>query len=155
MPLKVNRLTRLADLLEGYSERPGVPAFSLDSWSETQLQRRGMLWWAEQVQCHTTACAVGLACLTETFKDDGLTWYLSGTTIVPKYRAAEEWKAVQSFFGLSKRQAIKLFDGDDYDGPIHGPDAAKAVAAEIRKLIAAPVAARPQVKKPKLTVVAA
>ena len=149
MALKINRLSRLASLLENYKEDAGLPAISLDSWSETELRRRGFLWWAqEEIRCHTTACAVGLACLTETFKEDGLSWFLNGTTIVPKFGNVDDWKAVQSFFGLSERQAFKLFDGDDYDGPIYGPEAAKAVAAAIRKLIASKTKIAGWEKKP-------
>ena len=137
--LKTSRLERLAILLENYREGDDVPKFSLDAWSVTEHRRAGFLWWGT-ITCHTQACAVGLACLSGEFAADGLSCRLDGNSITPLYRSGEyqkaDWYAVEAFFGLTNAESTRLFDGSEYDGAIYGPDAAKAVAARIRELIA-------------------
>ena len=64
--LKVNRLSRLATLLEnGTAESMGLK-FDLGDWSESSSKRGGFLWLQKNI-CHTAACAVGLACLSGRF----------------------------------------------------------------------------------------
>lgn len=155
MPLKVERLTRLADLLEKYEESDTDPQFSLDAWGRSEITRRGALWWRTELVCHTQACAVGLACLSGAFASDGLSWRQEGNNIIPIFRTGAyqvaEWKAVEEFFGLTATQAERLFDGGAYDGAIYGPDAAKLVAKHIRALIAAQIAKPKRVRRKRTT----
>ena len=128
------RLSRLATLLEGYRDRD-APRFSLQNWGETETQRRGFLWLRRHT-CNTAACAVGLACVSGVFAEDGLS-YDEGNNgaLTPMFDGIEGWSAVKTFFGLDQSQAVRLFAEHSYD-VIEGEIAAQAVAARIRQVIA-------------------
>lgn len=132
-----NRLERLAALLE--KEAYGAVGFDLAAWGTFHDTIQGK-WWQKKttVRCYTCACAVGAACLSGEFKEDGLGFTSSYGDISPTFNGSSEWDAVQDFFGISRKQAHKLFSCSSYDGPTAGPKAAAAVARRIRKLIARP-----------------
>lgn len=153
MTLKTNRLSRLADLLERYDGAPNAPAFDLENWGSVTVKRRGFLW-LQKAECHTHACAVGLACLSGAFAADGLTFKLDPDInggLEPVFASHAGYPAVQAFFGLTEKQAANLFSVDAYDGATRGPEAAKAVAARIRALI---VPKPKRVRKSKRTIAA-
>jgi hypothetical protein len=129
------RLKRLAELLEGYRDSD-VTRFDLQNWGKFESQRAGFLW-LHQRSCNTAACAVGLACGSGIFAEDGLSYDLDkiNLQLTPLFRDLEGWSAVKSFFDLDQVQAVKLFAEHSYE-LTEGEAAARAVAARIRKMIA-------------------
>jgi hypothetical protein len=129
------RLKRLAVLLEGYRDSD-VTRFNLQNWGKFESQRAGFLW-LYQRSCNTAACAVGLACGSGIFAEDGLSYELDKTNmeLTPLFRDLEGWTAVKSFFDLDQVQAVKLFAQHSYE-LTEGEAAARAVAARIRNMIA-------------------
>jgi hypothetical protein len=127
------RLERLAILLEGY--RGGnAPRFDLQSWGVSETQRSGFLWLGRHA-CNTAACAVGLACRSGIFAEDGLCCDADKSGgLTPMYRGLEGWNAVKSFFDLDQVQAVRLFAEHSYE-VTEGEAAARAVAARIRQVI--------------------
>lgn len=132
MTVNVARLDRLATMLENY--QTGEIKFDLENWGSTQIKRQGFLWF-KKVECGFAACAIGLACLSREFRDEGL-GYAKDThdEIFPTFRAKTNWAAVEAFFGLSYDQALNLFQDTRYKCS-KGSEGAYAVAARIRKLI--------------------
>jgi hypothetical protein len=132
--MNCERLERLATLLEGY-RASNAPRFDLQSWGESRLQRRGLLW-LRQHPCNTAACAVGLACGSGIFAEDGLS-YDQGKNggLTPMFRGVQGWNAVKSFFDLDQIQVVRLFAEHSHD-TTEGEAAAQAVATRIRQLIA-------------------
>jgi hypothetical protein len=129
------RLKRLAVLLEGYRDSD-VTRFDLQNWGKFESQRAGFLW-LHQHSCNTAACAVGLACGSGIFAEDGLSYEVDKTNmeLTPLFRDLEGWTAVKSFFDLDQVQAVKLFAQHSYE-LTEGEAAARAVAARIRNMIA-------------------
>jgi hypothetical protein len=129
------RLKRLAVLLEGYRDSD-VTRFDLQNWGKFESQRAGFLW-LHRHSCNTAACAVGLACGSGIFAEDGLSYELDKTNmeLTPLFRDLEGWTAVKSFFDLDQVQAVKLFAQHSYE-LTEGEAAARAVAARIREMIA-------------------
>ena len=135
--LKVGRLSRLATLLENETAKSLGLKFNLETWGDYDIEHTGVLFWKKENICQTTACAVGLACLSGEFKADNLKYARNGLgNIYPIYAEDDRWDAVEAFFGLTEKEAIDLFYEDSYDGPVSGPLAEKAGAKRIRALIA-------------------
>jgi hypothetical protein len=129
------RLKRLAVLLEGYRESDAT-RFDLQNWGKFESRRAGFLW-LDQHSCNTAACAVGLACGSGIFAEDGLACEVDkiNMELTPLFRDLEGWSAVKSFFDLDQVQAVELFAEHSYE-LTEGEAAARAVAARIRKMIA-------------------
>ena len=129
------RLKRLAVLLEGYRDGD-VTRFDLQNWGKFETQRAGFLW-LDQRSCNTAACAVGFACGSGIFAEDGLSYEVDkiNMELTPIFRDLEGWSAVKSFFDLDHVQAVELFAAHSYE-LTEGEVAAQAVAARIRKMIA-------------------
>jgi hypothetical protein len=128
------RLTQLAILLDGYRDSH-TPRFDLQSWGESETQRGGFLW-LRQHTCNTAACAVGLACGSGVFAEDGLSYDEDANGgLTPIFGGIEGWSAVKSFFDLDQTQAVRLFAEHSYD-VTEGEAAAQAVAARIRQMTA-------------------
>lgn len=133
MTINTERLGRLAGLLEQYTETPKGPRFDLCGWSHCDYRRGGFLW-LQTVECGTTACAVGLACLSGEFIKDGLGFVRFAGVMLPTYAGEDNWPAIESFFGLNEDQSRALFSEDAYKVS-RGPVAAAAVAHRIRRMI--------------------
>ena len=129
------RLTRLAALLKGYRDSD-APRFDLQSWGKSESQWTGFLWLSQR-SCNTAACAVGLACDSGIFAEDGLSYEVDKKNggLTPTFRNLEGWSAVKSFFDLDQAQAVRLFAEHSYE-VTEGDAAAQAVAARIRRMIA-------------------
>jgi hypothetical protein len=129
------RLKRLAVLLEGYRDND-APRFDLQNWGKAENQRAGFLW-SGQRSCNTAACAVGLACDSGVFAEDGLSYEVDkkNSGLNPIFRDLEGWSAVKSFFELDQVRAARLFAEHSYE-VTEGEAAAQAVAARIRQMIA-------------------
>jgi hypothetical protein len=83
------------------------------------------------------ASAVGLACGSGIFAEDGLCCDADKSGgLTPMYRGLEGWNAVKSFFDLDQVQAVRLFAEHSYE-VTEGEAAARAVAARIRQVIVA------------------
>jgi hypothetical protein len=131
MKLEHARLEKLAILLDGYRHDPNRPDFNLKSWGVVETRRRGFLW-LKRVECGTTACAVGLACLSGAFAADGLTYEIEKRGMIPLYGDCDNWEAVEAFFGLTRKQSTLLFSADEY---LEGSGTPLAVAKRIRALV--------------------
>jgi hypothetical protein len=82
--------------------------------------------------CGTTACAVGHACVSPVFNEQGLELSVWDG---PKFGEFDGWSAVREFFELNTVDANYLFDMDKY---IQGPlTLAGDVADRIEAFIAA------------------
>ena len=132
--MRRERLKQLAELLEGYRDR-GVPHFDLQTWGKSENQRGGFLWLVQR-SCNTAACAVGIACDSGVFAEDGLTYEVDekNSGLTPIFRDLEGWSAVKAFFDLDQIQAVRLFAEHSYEVS-EGEIAAQAVAARIRQMI--------------------
>lgn len=150
--MKTNRLLRLASLLDNYQDSSNVPEFYLGSWGDVEHKRKWLF--GHKVSCNTTACAVGLACLSGEFDADGLEYMEDESSIWPVFAGQKEWFAVQVFFGLTSDQSYDLFDMRSYDGAIRGAQAAKEVSARIRELVQTsfPANAPPKLERHKAAV---
>jgi hypothetical protein len=129
------RLTRLAVLLEDYRDG-NSPRLDLEGWGKVKIKRGGFLWLGER-SCNTAACAIGLACGSGIFAEDGLSFEVGKKNgeLTPTFRGLEGWSAVKSFFDLDQAQAVRLFAEHSYD-VTEGEASAKAVVTRIRQLIA-------------------
>jgi hypothetical protein len=133
--MNCERLKRLVVLLEGYRDRD-APRFDLQNWGKSENRRVGFLWLGQR-SCSTAACAVGLACDSGVFADDGLSYGVNkeNSGLIPVFRDLEGWSAVKFFFDLDQVQAANLFAEHSYE-VTEGEAAAQAVAARIRQMIA-------------------
>lgn len=125
-----DRLRRLAKLLCKQAEKEHsskrTVKFDLIHWGEsrTKLTR----------SCGTTACAVGLACLTPEFQKEGLTSCGNNKRLIPMFNGQRSWDAVKSFFGISYEEAKELFSYMAYSTSV-GPDAAMAISERITRFV--------------------
>jgi hypothetical protein len=132
--MNCERLRRLAMLLDVYRDS-STPRFDLQSWGASKTQRGGFLW-LRQHTCGTAACAVGLACGSGVFAEEGLTYSSDKKGgLTPMFGELEGWNAVKLFFDLEQDQAVRLFAEHSY-AVTEGEAAAQAVAARIREMIA-------------------
>lgn len=116
------RLLKLAKLLEADAKKPKGVKFDLETWGQTEKAHQFV-----KADCGTQACAVGLACVSGSFKNEGLRFGLddkgliypevdnpgfSGLFYEPRSITGEE--AVKHFFDLTKREARFLFFPQKY-----------------------------------------
>lgn len=148
--MNVQRLIRLAELLEADAANPtglkfdlgfwGVPAeFSGTGYGERdKLIESGLKLPAADktvINCNTAACAVGLAVLSEAFAKEGLTGHIDYSgELIPEFENNEGWDAVTRFFDINDADAARLFTSGEY--PVSkGAAAEEAVALRIRSYV--------------------
>jgi len=132
--MNCERLERLAALLEGHRDRE-APRFDLQSWGASKSRRGGFLCLRED-SCNAAACAVGLACSSSVFANDGLSYEADANgAITPIFGDFQGWTAVKAFFDLDQSQAARLFAAHSYE-LTEGEAAPRAVATRIRQTIA-------------------
>jgi hypothetical protein len=69
----------------------------------------------ERWHCGTTACAVGHACVTPAFKDQGLHLHRNAHgKMTPAFDGEIGWDAVCEFFEIGDRNAEHLFSANRY-----------------------------------------
>jgi hypothetical protein len=126
------RLLRLADLLEANAKNEKGVKFDLDSWAKLPPGK-------VTLDCRTTACAVGLACISGEFEE--LTYrrgLLTPSKLIPLFRELIGWDAVERFFGLNEDRAYRLFNDKFYPPEKRkGAKGERAVAYRIRRMVAA------------------
>jgi len=152
--MNVERLIRLAELLEADAANEKGVKFALDVWaSDARLQDEEAISLMDYdelkkfhytkdtkhipVDCNTAACAMGLAAISGAFAADGLTWTLNGgecKMLVPKIGAAENFGAAEVLFNIDDVTAKQLFDPSYYE-VTKGAEAELAVANRIRALV--------------------
>lgn len=138
------RLLKLADLLEADAENPTGIKFDLDSWGGLEGIPRNRTPKVIPVDCGTTACAVGLACISGAFKKEGLSYKLTsfnnggGNNISPRFKRSKEMEAVRNFFEIDSDQSYHLFVHWHYPkGLTTGAAGEREVAKRIREMVAA------------------
>lgn len=139
-PIGRRRLLKLADLLEADASNERGVKFDLGTWAR-KLDRRSFPKHLKKLDCNTSACAVGLACLSGVFKEEGLHWVSLASedenNIIPLFGIEEGFSAVQYFFGLTYRQSEWLFLDHEYPTEERqGQRGERAVAKRIRDFVA-------------------
>lgn len=143
------RLIRLAALLEKDAKNKTGVKFDLDRWGETEKAKKFV-----KADCGTTACAVGLACVSGAFKKDGLTFELDDKGFIYPKMSNPNWDgiiysqsvlsgedAVNELFGLTKQETRFLFFSQHYpEKETKGAVGELAVARRIRDFVAGKVA---------------
>lgn len=134
------RLLKLADLLEADAANPKGVKFDLQSWAERPNAQRFPRQ-IKRLDCNTQACAVGLACLSGVFAEEGLHWkpMCGDNNINPMFEDRDGYSAVVAFFALTPDEAMDLFDAHKYRNsglPSIGAAAERLVATRIRELVA-------------------
>lgn len=144
-------LLRGADLLEADANNPNGIKFDLGVWvkpSSTGAEEPVFYTFPEPVEklpvnCETTACAVGLFCLSGQFEKDGLGYEFhqqsGGYILIPTFTDKDgdkfdTFQAAAQLFRISHDDAQYLFDPDSYD-VVAGAGAELDVAARIRNFI--------------------
>jgi hypothetical protein len=137
--MHAERLLKLADLLEADAARPDGIKFDLGTWGRW---RNGE---APSLSCGTTACAMGLAALSGSFAEDGLTYaieWLPDRTIggyggiSVKFDDQYNLDAAAQLFGITGEAADFLFVPDAYDVTPVGAEGECVVAQRIRDFVA-------------------
>jgi hypothetical protein len=125
------RLLKLARLLMADARNKKGVKFSLSLWATTE-NSLGI----PEVDCGTTACAVGLACISGEFRRAGLSYAMRGSQIIPFYKGRTEWAAVRSFFGLGDSADSYLFSQFSYPRKYRrGATGERYVAKRIREFV--------------------
>jgi hypothetical protein len=133
------RLLKLAALLIADAKNKKGSRFDLESWaSNMDGNRMPQPSKFKVLDCNTSACAVGLACLSGAFKRSGLSWrsHKEDNNIIPIFKGQEGFGAVEEFFGIDFQEAEWLFVVHSYDGPTMGAAGERAVANRIRRFVA-------------------
>jgi hypothetical protein len=145
------RLLKLADLLEADAKNKKGVKFDLGTWASPSGDSWNRQWNTKEdeikVDCGTTACAVGLACISGAFARSGLTYtykpsWMGGFHLIPKFDGSKEFPAVAKFFGVEKSEALWLFSAEQYpDNKTTGAAGERFVAKRIRDFVAGKVSA--------------
>lgn len=137
------RLLKLADLLEADAKKKKGVKFNLSLWGKVDVIDPDQVPKTVKVDCGTTACAIGLACISGAFKRAGLRAVTvsknatGGNNIKPAFGQYREWSAVQEFFGLNFDALRFLFTNAWYDHEnMDGARGEKIVAKRIRDFVA-------------------
>lgn len=139
--MNIDRLLRLAVLLEDDARNSVGLQFNLNTWAKCGPDD------VPTVACGTQACAVGLACLSGEFTNEGLLFKTSighdstgpVVQITPRYKDWVDWDAVEEFFEIDDDASYELFVASEYrrdDLPTKGAEAEMAVANRIREFVA-------------------
>lgn len=144
------RLLKLAELLEKDARNKKGVKFDLETWAAPSGSRPWERSWDRrepeiEVGCGTSACAVGLACISGAFKRAGLTFgykksFGGGFHLVPKFNGSREFRAVERFFEVGAPEAKFLFAADEYpENKLTGAIGERYVAKRIRDFVAGKV----------------
>ena len=127
------RLLKLADLLiEDARNKKGIK-FDMGTWGRAQED--------DVMSCGTTACAMGLAAISEKFKRAGLVYKNRNGAIIIGIKSKSgriTWggfTAAQRLFGITESEADWLFTDSDYE-EYHGAPLEREVARRIRRVVA-------------------
>jgi hypothetical protein len=126
------RLLKLAGLLEKDAKRKTGVKFDLKYWGTTEKIKD-----LTEANCNTTACAIGLACVSGEFKRAGLDFRVEGNgAIVPMFEGDDEFGAVNGFFEIDQDESLFLFSDKSYPKKERaGAIGERAVAQRIRDFV--------------------
>jgi hypothetical protein len=147
--MNVERLLKLADLLEADANNPKGVKFDLTAWvqkkdSDGEFTTFGFAKGETiPVSCGTAACAWGLAAISGAFADDGVGFDLNRNGwISPTFNGAEDFDAAEMFFDINTNEVSYLFDPDFYpNSKLRGRKGELYVAKRVRDLAAGNVSA--------------
>lgn len=136
-----NRLLKLADLLEEDAKNKKGIKFDLDVIAVNSQGHDFRFGEVPTVSCGTTACAVGLACVSGAFKRSGLSYEIKdyGFEMVLNKESGEMlgWPAIEDFFDLFSRESSFLFTPGSYPYDKRtGAKGERFVAKRIRDFVA-------------------
>ena len=140
------RLLKLANLLEQDAKNPNGIKFDLNWWARPSIDSASQIPYWHDVKrepapsCDTTGCAMGLAAVSGIFKDEGLSYRISGRNIEVEYRDARGFQysgfeAAQVFFDINHYQSYQLFNPDHYSSNTKGTEAELEVVRRINQLV--------------------
>lgn len=136
------RLLKLAALLEADAKNEKGVKFDLERWGDVRACGAFETPKKIEINCNTTACAVGLACISGVFKRSGLSYLtqpqiIDGNNFIPTYRGYKNFYAVEAFFELDHLDAHFLFVDEEYpERKRTGAKGELAVAKRIRDFVA-------------------
>lgn len=134
------RLLKLAALLLADAKNKKGVKFDLACVTSAQFDPQKGNFGKIEVSCGTTACAMGLAAISDAFKREGVGWKQVGRDIemwiIVKNRRKRGWGTVaQRLFGLHEYEVDWLFTNDGYidDGlPTTEAEGERAVAERLK-----------------------
>lgn len=139
--LQTSRLLKLADLLEADAANPQGMRFDIGWWGTRTDAGPYDILTAIPVDCGTVGCAIGLACISGVFKEEGFDFNPTakrrdGNNIIPTYGHLRNFDAVNAFFEMSDDLSKRLFYHSYYPEDLRrGAEAERAVAARIRQAV--------------------
>lgn len=146
--MHAERLLKLADLLEADAKNERGVKFDLSTWGYVIDADGTEKPTSIKVDCGTSACAIGLACISGAFKADGLTYRIlpkaraGGNNIEPRCGKLRDFEAVTYFFDITTSEAFRLFLDSSYD-EWRGSKGELKVAKRIRDFVAGKVMLEP------------
>lgn len=139
--MNIDRLNKLATLLEKDAANPQGVKFDLGTWSKpvgspTDSGAYDGTVTKVPVDCGTYACALGLAAISGVFKGEGLDFKITAIgALTPTFDGNSNYGAGEAFFDLDSDENAFLFDPAEY-ATIRGADAELEVVRRIKYLIA-------------------
>jgi len=146
-------LIRGAELLEADAAKPDGVQFDMATWVKPSVRQEGADAYAfafvpeekPPISCATSACAMGLFCLSGAFEEEGLSYHFAkhggGYVLLPNITddagyQRDGFLAAAELFDISYEDASYLFDPDNYpDNKVTGAEAELYVANRIREYI--------------------
>lgn len=128
------RLLKLADLLEADAKNKKGIKFDLGVVGTCYNEDSPF-----EMNCGTSACAMGLAALSGEFKGTAkLSYRADGSYLIPTIggRDVSYDRAAMKIFNITMRQADFLFTPSEYDGIPKGAAGERLVAKRIRDFVA-------------------
>lgn len=124
------RLGKLSALLRKDAKRKNGVRFDIHDFGTISNHKKPL-------SCGTTACALGLAALSEEFKHQGLGYEISGTNIRILYKGDDlsEYYTASKVFDISEGLATFLFSGSANEEFNSGADAENELAAIIDQVL--------------------
>lgn len=137
--MNIERMNKLADLLEADAANPEGVRFDLGTWGRDvnyldEYKSGFVEGQVIPINCNTAACAFGLAAISGAFKDDGLTYQIDDDYLIPEFEGKIGIFAATKFFDLRFTAASYLFDTSSYN-TIRGAPAELEVVRRIRSMV--------------------
>ncbi len=149
--MREDLLIRGAELLEADAAKPDGIQFDLATWVKPSIRQEGADIYAfatvpeekPPISCATSACAMGLFCLSGAFEEEGLSYHFAkhggGYVLLPDLTddtgyQRDGFLAAAYLFDISYEDASYLFDPDNYPADkLTGAQAELYVADRIRE----------------------
>jgi hypothetical protein len=139
--MRIDRLTKLKDLLETDAANPQSVKFDLHAWGyDTEKGSKYSNNFDPTAKtiplnCGTAACGWGLAAISGIFADEGVTFKIDNDgDLLPMFDGSTAFDAAARFFELNSNTTFQLFDPMYYNVK-KGAEAEQEVVRRIKSLI--------------------